>query len=283
MGELGEGVGLQRRVAAVAVVVEVADVAGGAAALPVLAEDVEGGGLRPGGEDRGRACPREGRRRPRGARLRGSRRCWRRRRGRRRPAIGAGTGAGGGAGGVAARAARRGAEGGVGGEGREERVGGDGGEVGEARGRGGGEVVERGLGRILDHRHRGAGGVEAGDPRVGGEVAVEEGGGAGDVARPRPPPRRGGCRRSTAGMAKRSAAAGSGVGGPVRARLRRRPRERPGGRGGFRRGGSPGARGSRGQDGRRQDAGTRRGPSLSSGGAVLRPSHGRIIDRSRGR
>ena len=194
VGELREGLRFQRRVAAVAVVVEVAGVAGGAAAFPELAEDVESGGLGPGGEDRaglarrqgegglealgggvpggvgggdgrygaggiagGRGGDDSGRRRRRGRRSRGRRRD----------------------GGEARR------EDGIGGEGREDRVGGDGGGVGEGAdapgGGGGGEVVERGRRRALDHRHPGAGGVEAGYPRVGGEVAVEEGSGAGDV------------------------------------------------------------------------------------------------------
>ena len=254
--------------AAVAVVVEVAEVAGGAAALPVLAEDVEGGGLRPGREHGRRACPQAGRRRGSSRSVAGFQTVLAAVTGAHRPRSARASGTGGGAGG--SRQGRRGGgQGGVSGEGCEDRVGGDGGDVGEARGGGGGEVIERDFGRILDHRHHGPGGVEAGDTRVGGEITVEEGGGAGDV--PGGGRRRGaadfgghrghceegGRRRSGAGVSGAGAmAAGSGrAGGAVSAAAA-----------------APGARRSRDRTTRGQDAGTRRVPVLPSGGVsfVLR-------------
>ena len=165
--------GIEPRVAAVAVVVEIAVVAGGAAVAPELGQDVLGGAAlasrqHPGvglvgeaearlqplargvpagvaGIDRRQAAPDRGRHRRPG---RGEER-----RQPRRP-----------------------------GERREQRIGGELSEAGEAVGGGGLDQRERGLGLALQHRQRRAVGIDRPHPRMPRHQRVERGGRRGEVA-----------------------------------------------------------------------------------------------------
>jgi hypothetical protein len=172
-GELREG-GVERGVTAVAVVIKVAPVAGGAAAPPVFLQQVAGGELRPRRQHRGGGVDEgETRRQALGGRVpggvgardqgdlgrRGGGRVGRRGRGRTR----------------CERPEAR-----VGGEGREQRIGGERADV-EAAGGGGLEPGQRRRRIARQHGERGAVGAEPAEAGVGGGEPVEQAGGGGRV------------------------------------------------------------------------------------------------------
>ena len=170
------GRALERGMPPVAIVEEIAVIAGGTAAADMLAQQVIGGGLGPGGQHRGRGCGREGEARlePFAGRVpdgiggrdlrgavddRGGQRDWRRR-GRARQERG-----------------EAGAPGRIGRQRCEERIGLQPGEFGRALGRGGVEMGKREVGIVREHREGRAIDAEGAQAGVALHHPVEQAGG----------------------------------------------------------------------------------------------------------